>query len=38
MNSVYQRRREKQLERKREPWNAPQFCNQKYYEQINKKL
>lgn len=33
MNRIYQRRKEKLLERKRESWNAPQFSNQKYYEQ-----
>ena len=36
MNRVYQRRKEKQLERKREAWNAPQFSNEQYYEQMKK--
>lgn len=36
MNRVYQRRKEKMLERQREPWNAPQFSNKMYYEQANR--
>jgi hypothetical protein len=37
MNRVYQQRKEKQLQRKRETWNAPQFSNKQYYEQLNQK-
>jgi len=35
MNRVYQQRKEKQLARKREAWNTPQFSNKQYYEQLN---
>lgn len=38
MNRVYQRRKEKLLERKQQNCNAPQFSNKQYYEQMNKRV
>jgi len=38
MNRVYQRRKEKLLERSQQRWGQPMFPNKRYYEMLRKEL